>query len=117
MRDRTQFCTKSPCRRCKKQKQLLWVLVNAIGGAILSMSATIIPLKIYFPKRGYQIGVAAKSLQHLRDTLQAKMGLSNTFKLTLDDGTIVCDPEYFKLLERQTKLNVIETSKTTTNGE
>ena len=82
------------------------------------MSATIIPLKIYFPKRGFQIGVAAKSLQHLRDTLQTKMGLSNTFKLTLDDGTIVCDPEYFKLLEHQTKLNVIEvSSKTTSNGE
>ena len=86
----------------------------------MSGTGTIIPLKIFFPARGYQIGVAAKSLQHLRDTLQAKMGLSNKFKLTLDDGTIVCDPEYFKLLERQTKLNVIESSpvsKTTTNGE
>ena len=86
----------------------------------MSGTGTVIPLKIYFPTRGFQIGVAAKSLQHLRDTLQAKMGLSNKFKLTLDDGTIVCDPEYFKLLERQTKLNVIEgssLSKTTTNGE
>ena len=110
---------KSACKKCKKQKQLLWFLV--IVGVVFVMAATIIPLKIYFPKRGFQIGVAAKSLQHLRDTLQAKMGLSSSFKLTLDDGTIVCDPEYFKLLERQTKLNVIEASllskKTTANGE
>ena len=84
------------------------------------MSGTVlIPLKIYFPARGYQIGVATKSLPHLRETLQAKMGLPAKFKLTLDDGTIVCDPDYFKLLEPQTKLNVVEgsLSATSSSGE
>ena len=81
-----------------------------------------IPLKIYFPSRKIQIGIAARSLNHLRQLLRTKLGLSDRFKLTLEDGTIVCDPEYFKLLEHQTKLTVVEVSTKpvafqTTNGE
>lgn len=81
-----------------------------------------IPLKLYFPRRGVQIGIAAKSLHHLRQLLRAKLGPPERYKLTLDDGTIVCDPEYFKLLEHQTKLTVVEASPNaaatrTSNGE
>ena len=72
-----------------------------------------IPLKIWFPSRKIQIGIAARSLHHLRQLLRTKLGLSDKFKLTLDDGTIVCDPEYFRLLEHQTKLTVVEVSQKT----
>ena len=80
-----------------------------------------IPLKIYVPSRGFQIGLAATSLSHLRSILEAKLGLTERYKLTLEDGTIVCDPEYFKLLERQTKITVVLASPrppgAITNGE
>lgn len=101
------------------------VVVKGSMATSLPASASPIPLKIYLPSRGLQIGVAAKSLRQLHEILRARVGLTERYKLTLEDGTIVCDPEYFKLLEPQTKLNVVEVSHvsvgvgttTTTNGE
>ena len=68
-----------------------------------------IPLKLYFPSRKVQIGIAAKSLRHLREIIGRKFGVTGNFNLVLEDGTIVCDPEYFNLLAHQTKLTVLET--------
>ena len=79
-----------------------------------------IPLKLYFPSRKVQVGVAARSLHHLRELMGTKFGVTGSFKLTLEDGTIVCDPEYFNLLAHQTKITVLElnaVARTKTDGK
>lgn len=55
-----------------------------------------------------QVGVVAKNYQNFRELLQVKYGLENDFQVFLDDGTQVCDEEYFEVLEPQTKLTVVQ---------
>ena len=70
-----------------------------------------IPFKVCFPSRGSaRIGVAASSYAHLRQIVRHKYKVSGEFCLQQEDGTIVCDEDYFKLLEPKTTLTVIESA-------
>lgn len=67
------------------------------------------PFKVCIPSRGKaRIGIAAYSYDHLREVLRQKYGVSGDFFLQLGDGTLVCDEDYFKLLEPNTSLTVVE---------
>lgn len=70
-----------------------------------------VPFKVSIPgmgRSGLQVGVVANSLKHLGQILEERLGLSQHAEIYLDDGTLVCDQEYFELLEPQTKLTVVE---------
>ncbi len=69
-----------------------------------------VPFKVCVPSRKLQVGVVAKSYDHFLEVVQDKFGfVKDRFQLFLDDGTLICDQEYFELLEPQTKLTVSET--------
>ncbi len=55
-----------------------------------------------------QVGVCAESLTHLKKQVQEKFNLpqQESLDVFLEDGTLVCDEEYFKVLEPQTKFRV-----------
>lgn len=56
-----------------------------------------------------QFGIVAKNLDHLKSVVQEKLGLSSTdLGVFLDDGTLICDDNYFHLLQPQTRLTVKE---------
>jgi len=70
-----------------------------------------VPFKVSIPgmsRSGLQVGIVANSLKHLGQILEERLGLSEHAQIYLDDGTLVCDQEYFELLEPQTKLTVVE---------
>ena len=64
-----------------------------------------IPFKLCVDEK-MQIGIVAKSFKHLKAVAQEKFGLSENISVFLDDGTLVCDEDYFHMLEPQTKLTV-----------
>ena len=67
------------------------------------------PFKVCIPSRGKsRIGIAAYSYEHLREVLRDKYGVSGDFCLQQEDGTLVCDQDYFKLLAPNTKLTIAE---------
>ena len=70
-----------------------------------------IPFKVCVPSSNVQVGVVARSYEHFRDLLQTKLGLAKDSQVYLEDGTLICDEEYFDLLEPQTKLTIIEPEK------
>ena len=55
-----------------------------------------------------QVGVVARNYKNFREQLQMKYGLEKDFQVFLEDGTQVCDEEYFDVLEPQTKLTVVQ---------
>ena len=55
-----------------------------------------------------QVGVVARNYKNFREQLQTKYGLEKDFQVYLEDGTQVCDEEYFDVLEPQTKLTVVQ---------
>lgn len=78
------------------------------------------PFKVCIPSRGRaRIGVAACSYEHLREVLRKKYDVCGDFCLQQDDGTLVCDEDYFKLLEPNTLLTVVESEnmRHLTSGE
>ena len=64
-----------------------------------------VPHKVVFPNRKVKVGVVVQSLGHLHTVLKQKFGLSDA-DVSLEDGTLLCDEEYFNLLEPQTTLLV-----------
>ncbi|CAI8031328.1 hypothetical protein GBAR_LOCUS17793 [Geodia barretti] len=73
------------------------------------MNASSIPFKVCIPSRGpARIGIAASSYAHLRQIVRYKYKVSGEFSLQQEDGTIVCDEDYFRLLEPKTTLTVME---------
>ena len=73
------------------------------------MNANSIPFKVRIPSRGAaRVGIAATSYEHLRQIVRYKYKVSGDFCLQQEDGTIVCDEDYFRLLEPRTTLTVIE---------
>lgn len=72
-----------------------------------------VPFKVYLPCINVKVGVVAQNLQHLKEVLKEKFGLSQTV-ISLEDGTIICSEEYFDLLEPQTSLVVQQQNA---NGE
>lgn len=79
------------------------------------------PFKVCIPSRGRaRIGIAAYSYEHLREVLRKKYDVGGDFCLQQDDGTLVCDEDYFKLLEPNTLLTVVESENAAailTSGE
>ena len=70
-----------------------------------------VPYKIFIPKWKKQIGVVARDLRNLQDILCAKLHLAPGFQVALEDGTLVCEEDYFKVLPPQTKLVVLENTE------
>lgn len=70
-----------------------------------------IPYKVLIPSRcehgPTRVGIAATSYSHLVHLLRHKYKVSGSFCLQQEDGTIVCDEDYFKLLEPRTTLKVL----------
>ena len=66
------------------------------------------PFKVVIPSRGKCIGVAAHSYEHLRDVLKTRYKVKGDFSLQQEDGTLVCDEDYFQLLQPNTKLSVVD---------
>ena len=74
-----------------------------------TMNARPIPFKVRFSSRGSaRVGIAASSYQHLRQIVSHKYRVSGEFCFLQEDGTIVCDEDYFSLLEPRTTLTIIE---------
>ncbi len=70
-----------------------------------------VPFKVFIPSQNLLIGVVASSYRHFLEVVQAKFGFApDSFQLYLDDGTLICDQEYFELLGPQTKITVSEKS-------
>ena len=68
-----------------------------------------VPFKVCIPSRGpARIGVAAHSYGHLCDVVRQKYRVRGDFYFQQEDGTIVCDEDYFRLLEPKTLLTVVE---------
>lgn len=68
-----------------------------------------VPFKVCLPHRNnVTVGVVAQSYDHFREVLTTKLGLRKDFRMFMEDGTLVCDEDYFHLLEPQTKLTVVE---------
>lgn len=68
-----------------------------------------VPFKVCIPHRNnFTVGVVAQSYDHFREVLTTKLGLQKDFRMFMEDGTLVCDEDYFHLLEPQTKLTVVE---------
>lgn len=67
-----------------------------------------IPLRVCIPSRDIRVGIAAAGYLHLCDILRRKYEISGDFDVRQEDGTIVCDDEYLKLLEPNTLLFVVE---------
>lgn len=65
-----------------------------------------VPFKVCLPCENMKVGVVAQSLQHLRGLLREKFGFTDNTVITLKDGTIICNEDYFNLLEPQTTLVV-----------
>lgn len=66
-----------------------------------------VPFKVSIPCRNVKVGVVAQSLEHLHSLLEEKFGLAGAdIQITLEDGTIICNEEYFNLLEPQTNMVV-----------
>lgn len=70
------------------------------------------PFKVAIPCRGACIGIAAHSYEHLREVLRTRYKIRGDFCLQQDDGTLVCDEDYFQLLEPHTKLTVVDSERT-----
>lgn len=69
------------------------------------------PFKLCIPSRALQVGVVAKNFDHFLDVIRDKFGYARgSFQLSLDDGTLICDQDYFELLEPQTKLTITESN-------
>ena len=66
------------------------------------------PFKVVIPSRGKCIGIAAHSYEHLREVLRTRYKVKGDFSLQQEDGTLVCDEDYFQLLEPNTKLSVVD---------
>lgn len=64
-----------------------------------------VPFKLFLPYKNLKVGVVARSLVHLHSIIKEKFGLSCA-EVTLEDGTLLCNEEYFSLLEPQTNLVV-----------
>lgn len=58
------------------------------------------------PDKKVKIGIVAKSFDHLKAVAQEKLGLSDNVSVFLEDGTLICEEEYFNMLEPQTKLTI-----------
>ena len=83
---------------------------SIMPSASLSPPRSAIPFKVCIPSRGSaRYGVAASSYQHLRHVIRHKYKVSGGFYFQQEDGTLVCDEDYFQLLEPRTLLTVIET--------
>ena len=64
-----------------------------------------VPFKLLLPCKNVKVGVVAQSLEHLHNLLKERFGLPSA-EITLEDGTLLCNEEYFSLLEPQTNLVV-----------
>lgn len=53
-----------------------------------------------------QVGICADSLRLLKNKVQEKFFVQGPMAVFLEDGTLVCDEDYFSSLEPQTKLFV-----------
>ena len=53
-----------------------------------------------------QVGICADSLSLLKNKVQEKFLVQGPVAVFLEDGTLVCDEDYFSSLEPQTKLFV-----------
>lgn len=53
-----------------------------------------------------QVGIFADSLTQLTQQVQRKFNIPGPLSVYLQDGTLVCDEEYFSILEPQTKFRV-----------
>lgn len=60
---------------------------------------------MFFRHKNIKVGVVARSLEHLHSLMKEKFGLPDA-DITLEDGTLLCNEEYFNLLEPQTNLVV-----------
>ncbi len=70
-----------------------------------------VPFKLYLPSRQVKLGVVAQSLKHLHTILKDKLDFAES-EVSLEDGTLICNEEYFELLEPQTTL-VVQQSEST----
>ena len=70
------------------------------------------PFKVSIPTCGKCVGIAAHSYEHLREVLRTRYKIRGDFCLQQDDGTLVCDEDYFQLLEPNTKLTVVDSERT-----
>ena len=69
----------------------------------------LVPFRVCIPSRGSaRIGIAVHSYQHLCDVVRQKYKVRGEFCFQQEDGTLVCDEDYFKLLEPKTLLTVVE---------
>ena len=69
-----------------------------------------VPFKVCIADRGnLTVGVVARSYEHFCSVLKTRLGLASDYSVRLDDGTLICDEDYFHLLEPQTKLTVTST--------
>ena len=69
-----------------------------------------VPFKVYIPCKDKKVGVVARSLEHLHSMLSEEFSLSKP-EVSLEDGTLLCNEEYFNLLEPQTNLIVQDAGK------
>lgn len=70
------------------------------------------PFKVCIPSCGKCVGIAAHSYDHLCEVLRTRYKICGDFCLQQDDGTLVCDDDYFELLEPNTKLTVVDSERT-----
>ena len=75
-----------------------------------------IPFRVCILSRDTRVGIAATGYRHLCDILRRKYDISGHFDVTQEDGTIVCDEEYLKLLEPNTLLFVVESERNNSTG-
>lgn len=68
-----------------------------------------IPFKVCVPSRNLKVGVVAQSLEHLQKVMKENFNLSQV-SIALEDGTLICNEDYFNLLEPQTNLLVLQSS-------
>ena len=64
-----------------------------------------VPFKVFLPFKNIKVGVVAQSLKHLQQLLKEQFGLCET-DIMLEDGTLLCNEDYFNLLAPQTNLVV-----------
>lgn len=67
-----------------------------------------IPFKVFLPHKGIKVGVVASSLQDLEIVLRLQHGVAGHMQLSLEDGTLICNEDYFQLLAPQTSLLVLQ---------
>lgn len=68
-----------------------------------------VPFKVLLPSQNIKVGVVAQSLEHLQQLMREQFGLCET-DIMLEDGTLLCNEDYFNLLAPQTNLVVQPTN-------